>query len=158
MVNRTIPAIICFIYYFGGAVNSTDPTFDMWPPTIITQVIQCMSIVVTCLPSIIPLLDALQSGQWVTGDLRRSTNNSSKRSRSGDVSAALSPNKGRRPSEGKGSRGLRSVLSSNKFDKIEEIELDGMHNVNADRAKAAPSAGPDHIWDRRSHGSETVLI
>lgn len=48
-----------------------DPAFDLWPASISTQAVQCLSIITTCIPYLKPFLTSLESGLYRADDLRR---------------------------------------------------------------------------------------
>ena len=51
--------------------TSSDITFDIWPVTLSTQVVQCLSIVTSCMVYLKPFLDSLETGFIQVGDMRR---------------------------------------------------------------------------------------
>ncbi|KAM5341921.1 hypothetical protein ACJ41O_014952 [Fusarium nematophilum] len=76
-----IPPIIYHLYYYKRAVESDNPIFYMWEPVVLLQVIQCLSVMATCLPYLKPLLDSLaDSAYLITGDLRAGDSKSRSRS------------------------------------------------------------------------------
>ncbi|EQK99678.1 choline transport protein [Ophiocordyceps sinensis CO18] len=62
-----IPAVVCHAVYLLGANGSPNATLDLWQPPVIMQVVQCISIMVTCLPYLKPFLESLESGQMTLG-------------------------------------------------------------------------------------------
>ena len=57
--------------YLNRLDASDDPTFDIWRVTLCTQIVQCLSILTTCLVYLRPFLDSLETGFIQVGDLRR---------------------------------------------------------------------------------------
>ncbi|KAF4440353.1 hypothetical protein F53441_12301 [Fusarium austroafricanum] len=64
-----IPPAVCHIYYYKQAFDSSSPIFDMWMPSVIIQVIQCVGITTTCIPFWMRFLKGLESGQMGAGDI-----------------------------------------------------------------------------------------
>ncbi|KAF2035185.1 hypothetical protein EK21DRAFT_54871 [Setomelanomma holmii] len=50
---------------------SRDPTRDLWQWTLITQIIECITILTSCVPYLRPLLESLPSGLYGSDELRR---------------------------------------------------------------------------------------
>ncbi|KAF0644663.1 hypothetical protein FPSE5266_11332 [Fusarium pseudograminearum] len=65
----TIPPTISHIVYYKRTLNSPTPIFEMWMPTIINQVIQCLGIMTTCIPFWWRFLKSMESGQMGAGDI-----------------------------------------------------------------------------------------
>lgn len=59
------------LVFLNRTRNSQDPSFDSWPVTICTQIIECLSIVSTCVLYLKPFLDSLESGFIRSDDMRR---------------------------------------------------------------------------------------
>ena len=57
--------------YLNRIKHSGDLTFDIWPVTLCTQIVQCLSILTSCLVYLRPFLDSLETGFIQVGDLRR---------------------------------------------------------------------------------------
>lgn len=74
------------MFYYNQAFESETPMFDMWIPTIINQVIQCIGIMVTCIPFWWRFLKSLESGQMGAGDIF-GTMNKGNDTRSGGTSS-----------------------------------------------------------------------
>lgn len=158
-----IPPIAAHIYYFRRAANSTDPTFDMWQPVILAQVIQCVSMVATCTPFLKPLMDALDSGGWVMGDLRN-TQASASRSRSGNTAGATPLGYAGRSSRAKTDisahrRREYEVLEAGKNGGVSSTQTSGKYNNNEGVTTATASSGnKPPSWDGVSQTSQTVLV
>jgi hypothetical protein len=56
--------------YLDG-FNSTNPTRDLWKWTMITQIIECITILTSCVPYLRPLLESLPSGMYGSDEIRR---------------------------------------------------------------------------------------
>ena len=50
---------------------SSDLTFEIWAVTLCAQLVQCLSILATCLVYLRPFLDSLETGFMQVGDLKR---------------------------------------------------------------------------------------
>ncbi|CAD6570014.1 MAG: 3-hydroxyanthranilic acid dioxygenase [Alectoria sarmentosa] len=64
-------ASICKLVYWNKARYSHDLTYEIWPVTICTQTIQCMSIASFCFLYLKPLFEILDSGFIRSDELRR---------------------------------------------------------------------------------------
>ncbi|KAJ4262909.1 hypothetical protein NW762_006522 [Fusarium torreyae] len=140
------------------AIESKNPMFDMWKPTVIVQIIQCMSVMATCIPYLKPFLDSLESGQMIAGDLRgASSKGSNSRSRSGGYATGDTSRH-----KNTTSRGLRSVttMATNASHRRQNYEMMDMerssHRMNKTTVTAA--AEQNGSWDGQSHTSQTVLV
>ena len=69
--TSVIAAIITQITYLVRTSHANDPTLAIWPISLCTQIIQCLSIVTTCIVYLRPFLDSLQTGFIQVDDLRR---------------------------------------------------------------------------------------
>ena len=56
---------------FTSAFNSPNPTRDIWQWTLIAQVVQCVTIITTCIPYLKPLLESYPSGMYISDEIRR---------------------------------------------------------------------------------------
>ncbi|KAH7189923.1 hypothetical protein DER44DRAFT_844905 [Fusarium oxysporum] len=127
------PAIICHIYYFRKATELNNPLFDMWAPTVIVQVIQCMSIMVTCVPFLKPFMDSLESGQ---------------------MNAAIQRH---------GLRGITTLASNASYRRqnYEMVDADNW-GAKKDKGTTATATAvttePSRPWDGQSHTSQSVLV
>ena len=57
--------------YTVRVVRKTDLTFDLWPPTICMEILQCVSLTTACIPYLQPFLLSLESGMLWGDDYRR---------------------------------------------------------------------------------------
>ena len=69
--HRVCIASICKLFYWNKARYSHDLTYEIWPVTICTQTIQCMSIASFCFLYLKPLFEILDSGFIRSDELRR---------------------------------------------------------------------------------------
>ena len=56
--------------YFSHGFGSPDLTSSIWQWTVLTQTVQCISIVSSCVPYLRPLLESLPSGLMLSDDLQ----------------------------------------------------------------------------------------
>ncbi|EXK77167.1 hypothetical protein FOQG_18121 [Fusarium oxysporum f. sp. raphani 54005] len=158
-----VPPIICHMYYYKRAVDSKNPLFDMWQPTVLIQIIQCLSVMATCIPYLKPFLDSLESGQMIAGDLRgTSSKGSNSRSRSGYATGQTHTTRTR----GNTTRGILTITSmatnvSHRRQNYEMMDMDksgdrgNKASVTAASERTEPSGGS---WDGQSRTSQTVLV
>lgn len=57
--------------YTVQVAGETDLTFDLWPPTICMEIVQCVSLTTACIPYMQPFLLSLESGMLWGDDYRR---------------------------------------------------------------------------------------
>lgn len=50
---------------------SRDPTRDLWKWTLMTQIIECVTILTSCVPYLRPLLESIPSGLYGSDEIRR---------------------------------------------------------------------------------------
>lgn len=157
----TIPVIICHIYYFRKAAESTNLIFDMWLPTVIIQAIQCMTILATCIPFLKPFMDSLDSGQMNAGDAWHTTKSgSNSRSRSGQGPGYAS--RTQQKSQGLSAIATMTSNASHRRQKYEMVDMErskskrAQHEVNASTATA--KFEPRSPWDAQSFESQSVLV
>ncbi|CAH0051614.1 unnamed protein product [Clonostachys solani] len=164
-----IPPIVSHMYYFKRIADSPNPLFDVWQPTVIVQVIQCLSIMATCIPYLKPFMDSLNSGQMAAGDYRGTrSKGSNSRSQSGYASARMS----RPPRSSRGTGAGITSFATRASHRLQKYEMMDM-SVNRDRAdgveenittvtagkKEDVSNSPNNkSWDGQSHTSQTVLV
>ncbi|KAH7124729.1 hypothetical protein EDB81DRAFT_664332 [Dactylonectria macrodidyma] len=156
-----IPPVICHMYYYKRATDSNNPMFSMWTPTVIIQVIQCLSVMTTCIPYLKPFMDSFDTGQMKASELP-GTRGSNTRSRSGghttDQASRL---------RGNAAVGLSSVTTiatnaSHRRQKYEMIDMDkskdwgNKKKITSPTTTTACEAG--RSWDGQSHTSQTVLV
>ncbi|SPJ87936.1 related to integral membrane protein [Fusarium torulosum] len=151
------PAIISHIYYFRKATELGNPIFDMWAPTVIVQIIQCMIILVTCVPFLKPLMDSLESGQMNAGDgLQTRVKGSESKSRTGDTA-------GQRDIAPRTLRAISSLASnaSSRMQHYEMVVVDSWGEKQDTGTTATVTVSPTKPripWDGQSHTSQSVLV
>lgn len=148
---------MCHIIYLNRAATAfktTNDTFEFWPPVIIRQVVQCLSIATACIPYLKPFLDNLESGQMRAGDALLYI-----KSGSGN-----SGNKSSRKKTGANSHtGQHSALKSSNTPRpstTKPFELADIAN-NPKGTKATTTIMHDDAqpsWDGQSQSSQTVLV
>ncbi|SCV61176.1 uncharacterized protein FFFS_15745 [Fusarium fujikuroi] len=55
----------CHMYYYRRAMNSRNPLFDIWISVVLVQIVQCVGIIITCIPVFKQLLRKLKHGKTV---------------------------------------------------------------------------------------------
>lgn len=157
-LTSIIPAAVCHIVYVNKAAQaykSTSDTFEFWPPVIIRQVVQCLSIATACIPYLKPFLDNLESGQMRAGDAllyikSGSGNSGNKSSRTRE-----------RKKTGADSHTAQSAQKSNPGSSATRpFELSDIAN-NHKGAKMTTTIMHDDAqpsWDGQSQSSQTVLV
>ena len=73
--RRDIVATAVQMAYIGG-FSSSNPTRDLWKWTLMTQIIECITILTSCVPYLRPLLESIPSGLYGSDELRRRDNTS----------------------------------------------------------------------------------
>lgn len=63
--------MICQLVFLNKLKLSSDPSLDIWPIALCTQLAQCLGILATCTIYLKPFLDSLESGFIQVADLRR---------------------------------------------------------------------------------------
>ena len=142
--NSVIIATVCQMVYLNRIEPSDDLTFEVWRVTLCTQIVQCLSILTTCLVYLRPFLDSLETGFIQVGDLRRQ-----------QVSGF-----GYRPEEGSRSPkdskfGMSFTSLKSKLSKAQPRDEDVELQNSADRVlpgsnNAANSDVEHHEWDAHS--------
>lgn len=69
--DNVVVAICCQLYFINNAMPTTNPTLDMWPAWICTQLVQALAIITACIPYLKPFMDSLESGGWRVNGLPR---------------------------------------------------------------------------------------
>jgi hypothetical protein len=69
--SSVVAAAIVQLVYFQLETHKHDATLDPWRSAIANQVVQCLSIITTCLPYAKTLMESLESGMMRVDDLRR---------------------------------------------------------------------------------------
>jgi hypothetical protein len=126
------------------------------------QVVQCMSILTTCVPHLKPFIDSLESGQMQAGGLIGTQSKcSASRSKGSKGSGQRSRTKPR--SKGLLSTGTLASNASSRHKTYEMVDMD-KSDVSVERQPRRPTAAatasydPTASWDSQSHTSQTVLV
>lgn len=69
--GRVLAATILQLIYLNRAAHTSDATFKAWPVVLGAQMVQSLSIITACIPSLKPFLESLESGMLRSDDLRR---------------------------------------------------------------------------------------
>lgn len=122
--------------------------FDIWPATICTQIIQCLSILTSCMVYLKPFLDSLETGFIQVGDMRRQN----------------VPGFGFSPEHGSNSRETKTALNYNslktKLSKLqpqdEGTELQHIARADLQYLGNSATVGTEpHEWNQ--HSSSHIL-
>lgn len=70
MRHRDIAATAAQLAFLHGFA-SPNPTKDLWKWTLVTQIIECITILTSCVPYLRPLLESVPSGLYGTDEIRR---------------------------------------------------------------------------------------
>ena len=94
-LHSVVIACVVQMVYTVRITKKTDLTFDLWPPTICMEILQCVSLTTACIPYLQPFLLSLESGMLWGDDYRRqsvqnSSYTSSRPSKSASTSQQLS--------------------------------------------------------------------
>jgi hypothetical protein len=136
--------------YLDG-FNSTNPTRDLWKWTMITQIIECITILTSCVPYLRPLLESLPSGMYGSDEIRRRGTPSElgySRNKGGSYQLSSSNSHGTSFKNEKGS-GIRSQgRKSQTEDGQMEVEIVALGRVD----------GEDKKWETDSMGSHSKIL
>jgi len=159
--------------------DSLNPTKDFWKWTLITQIIECITILTSCVPYLRPLLESVPSGLYGSDELRRrgtSSEHGCSRSKNGSyqLSSSTSRVAGTRHSrrshiEGGGMKRLLPMLSQEKTTHINsasgipggprrldgemDVEITAVHYKHGDEKR-----WDDKRWDAASTGSHSKIL
>jgi hypothetical protein len=67
---RDVVATAIQMAYIDG-FSSANPTRDLWKWTLVTQIIECITILTSCVPYLRPLLESIPSGLYGSDEIRR---------------------------------------------------------------------------------------
>ncbi|RMZ73332.1 integral membrane [Pyrenophora seminiperda CCB06] len=164
--------------YISG-FESRNPTKDLWKWTLITQIIECITILTSCVPYLRPLLESVPSGLYGTDELRRrgtSSEHGYSRSKSGSYQLSSSPSRvtGTRHSrrsqiEGGGIKRFLPMLSQERttytnsasgipggprrLDGEMDVETTAVHHKHGDEKR-----WNDKRWETASTGSHSKIL
>ncbi|KAF2014376.1 hypothetical protein BU24DRAFT_463171 [Aaosphaeria arxii CBS 175.79] len=159
---------------YTSAFSSPDPTRDLWKWTLTTQIIECITILTSCVPYLRPLLESLPSGLYGADEIRRrGTPSELGYSRSKSVSYKLSTQnsttdettKGSRIRKSQGESGIKRFMPmlsggttshSNSASGLPggPRRTDGETDVEI----SGPGAGDDKRWETDSTGSQAKIV
>ena len=71
ILHSVVVACVFQMVYTIRVAGETDLTFDLWPPTICMEIVQCVSLTSPCIPYLQPFLLNLESGMLWGDDYRR---------------------------------------------------------------------------------------
>lgn len=153
------PAAIAYIIYMKRAVKAFETsreTFDFWPPVIINQVIQCLSLAAACIPYLKPFMDNLESGQMRAGDALMYI-----KTRSGNSGSNTNASGGKSKKNSRLSRkGNETPSNAAPEDGSKQFQLSVLSNQKGTRATTTVMAHEEGqaSWDGTSQSSQTVLV
>ncbi|KAL5117132.1 hypothetical protein ACEQ8H_004957 [Pleosporales sp. CAS-2024a] len=142
-------------YLYG--FSSSNPTRDLWKWTLATQIIECITILTSCVPYLRPLLESLPSGLYASDELRRRGTPSElgySRSKSGSYqlsSSQSNPQSAPHEKQSKSRRGSRKSQNENGIKRFLPM-LSQEKTTNSNSASGLPG-GP-----RRPDGQTGVEI
>lgn len=67
---RDVVATAIQMAYIDG-FSSSNPTRDLWKWTLVTQIVECITILTSCVPYLRPLLESIPSGLYGSDEIRR---------------------------------------------------------------------------------------
>ena len=115
-------ASICKLVYWNRLSTSADPTLDLWPVAICSELIQCLGILAACCLYLKPFLESLESGFIRGGDLRRRGEDSLSGSRHRTVSIPLSTRRTPSSTTGRNLARSRNTTIAEHFDPDDDAE------------------------------------
>lgn len=150
---------------------TSDPTFDLWPLWVCTQLVQALAIITTCIPYLKPFMDSLESGGYRADDQRRrgtngygSYNNTNSSNRptgksggsKGQFSSRVSNNNGSNNISGNRRHRRRPHSRDNIHESVIMNNLAHIHGVSGAKVERSPDNGWDD--DRNSESSQSRII
>lgn len=122
----------------------------MVTPTILVQIIQCLSIVTVCVPYLKPFLDSFESGLMVVAD--PSSQNGGTKSGSQRYGTARSVH------TSKQRRGSIVGTSRSHQEDHELADIPAAKTATIVTANQGMDSSMEAAWDGQSHTSQTVLV
>ncbi|KAF9772359.1 hypothetical protein IL306_009938 [Fusarium sp. DS 682] len=147
-----IPPAVCHIYFFKQALDSPNPIFTMWKPTIIVQVIQCVGITTTCIPFWWRFLKSLESGQMGAGDIFGALTKSNN-SKSGGTTRGT----GTKPRSRSDNTLTSASHGAQAFELTSKQSWQGSGDVKK-FAHIVTDHGKDRSWDAARQNSQEALV
>jgi hypothetical protein len=179
MHHRDIVASSVQMAYLHG-FTSSNPTKDLWEWTLVTQIIECITILTSCVPYLRPLLESVPSGLYGSDELRRrgtfsehgySRSKNSSYQLSSSASKAGGGTRHSRKSQVEGS-GLKRFLPMLSHDKTThansasgipggprrpdggmDVEITAVHHKSGDEKR-----WDDKRWETASTGSHSKIL
>ncbi|OAL47805.1 hypothetical protein IQ07DRAFT_104374 [Pyrenochaeta sp. DS3sAY3a] len=166
-----IATAVQMAYLYG--FSSPNPTRDLWKWTLLTQIIECITILTTCVPYLRPLIESIPSGMYGSDELRRrGTPSELGYSRNKSGSYQLSSNASKNGGEKKSSRKSPPECGIKRFLPI----LSQERTTHCNSASGLPGGprrpdgeidveitamnviGEDKKWDAESTGSHSKIL
>ena len=158
---------------------SANPTKDLWKWTLVTQIIECITILTSCVPYLRPLLESVPSGLYGSDELRRRGTPSERgysRGKSGSYQLSSSTSKvgggtrhSRKSHNGVGIKRFLPMLSQEKTthansasgvpggprrpDGEMDVEITAVHHKHGDEKR-----WDDKRWETASTGSHSKIL
>jgi hypothetical protein len=146
---------------YTPAFNDPNTTRALWKWTLTAQVIECVTILTSCVPYLRPLLESLPSGMYGADEFRR-RGTPSELGYSSHSHTAHSPEKRHRPSQAESAiRRLLPMLSENTSHANSASGLPGgpkRTDGNVDVEISAEAHGGEGRWDVESTGSQAKIV
>ncbi|KAK7187760.1 hypothetical protein PSPO01_05962 [Paraphaeosphaeria sporulosa] len=159
---------------YTPAFNDPNITRALWKWTLTAQVIECVTIITSCVPYLRPLLESLPTGMYGADEYRRRgtaselgysrnrSKNSSFKLSSSHSHTAPSPEKRHRPSQAENAiRRFLPMLSENTSHANSASGLPGgpkRTDGNVDVEISAAANGGEGRWDVESTGSQAKIV
>jgi len=148
-----VAAVACQLFYSNQPVS--DPAFDLWPASISTQVVQCLSITTACIPYLKPFLDSLESGLMRADDLRRRGGTSAGSYNISDVPKSS----GAKSAQSRVGKVVSKVANaSRRVSERHDTPTIPLGNLSPVPATLMFIEGERHDWDGQSQSSQTRII
>lgn len=134
-------AVVQIVY--APLLNLADPSLELWPWILILQVMQCTSIVTSCLPYLRQLVEIIPSGMYTSDEIRRRVATGSRAGRS------------------HGKQSQWSALRSSKRSRAavnRVIQLSNLSRINAEHVATVTSHLNQDMEDTGSYHSESRIL
>jgi hypothetical protein len=153
--------------------SSSNPTRDLWKWTLVTQVIECATILTSCVPYLRPLLESIPSGLYGSDEIRRRGTPSElgyARSKSGSYQLSSTNSKAGETKQCKKNQaeaGIKRFLPMLSQDRTTNSNsasglpggprrLDGQ--IDVEITATSPRSGDDRKWETDSIGSNSKIL
>ena len=158
--------------YIDG-FSSSNPTRDLWKWTLVTQIIECTTILTSCVPYLRPLLESIPSGLYGSDEMRRRGTPSElgyARSKSGSYQLSSTNSKAgekkqcRKSQAETGIKRFIPMLSQDRTTHSNSASglpggprrLDGQ--IDVEITATSPRIGDDRKWETDSIGSNSKIL